>query len=131
MVARQHDGLGCSTQLPQRPGSQTGVPLPQQKRALGFPLRSPLQSCGHDTQFSPSPASHTRLPQTAVVVKRQSLGHVSQSSPAPDSQMPSPSHGHGPQSAGQLHAVSPAVQRESPQLAASDNDARTSMRPAP
>jgi hypothetical protein len=72
---------------PQRPGSQpTGfVPAaPQQKRPAGLPLCTPGQSAGQETQLSPSPTSHTPLPQRAPPT--QSCGqpaHVSLVSQVP------------------------------------------------
>lgn len=65
-------------------------PSPQQNRPFGWPFCLPLQSLGHDTQSSPSPASQMPLPQLAPLPLEQSAGQDAQSSP--DSQIPLPQH---------------------------------------
>ena len=88
---------GVSVQLKppevQRVSAQpTGVspPNPQQKRPLGLPLWTPVQSWGQLRQSSPSPASQRPLPQVAAGRSNdgQSAPQLAQSSPA--SHTPSP-----------------------------------------
>ena len=51
-------------------------PSPQQKRPEGFPVCTPLQSSGHDTQSSPLLGSHTPLPHAPPTPLMQSLGQL-------------------------------------------------------
>lgn len=101
---------GTSVQLPPQRGSlhASGFwpsPSSQQNLPDGLPFCFPAQSCGQDTQSSPSPGSHTPFPQLAPLPLTQSAGHELQSSPHTL---------HAPQSSGHIAQYSPTSHVPSP-----------------